>query len=386
MDSPQDSPLQKHLVKSHRVFYASASNAIGSDKGNKEAQILPPSNAEQGPSPLGHSVTPDRPLPNSSKKRIAPNLSRGTPAPSHHNSMSAIFQEAGRVLQAPSTPPTFSTNARKLRLPLLRSGEARKRLVASNVEEDMCKEPAKSSSPAPIADNLATELPQLDGVLYPDLPRLEPSPSPSSKGISPSRGTSEGESCSAIPEIANWLKNVRYEAVERVKPLPNSTRSKSVSPSRIPVASLRPLRSPRNSPKTIHTGLLTPRRLPHPLTPHRFQTDSFKRNLSTPSPHNPPSPEKGNQDFDIYEDSPSDDLAELSPRVEKHRKGNRPRRDRCASYWDEDILKENVEEAAADKGWEKGKRQVLGELPELTKAKVFMEGVENAKFDFRVEG
>ena len=29
----------------------------------------------------------------------------------------------------------------------------------------------------------------------------------------------------------------------------------------------------------------------------------------------------------------------LSPEVEKHRKGKGPKRERCASYWDEDILR-----------------------------------------------
>ncbi|KAL8776548.1 MAG: hypothetical protein Q9194_003076 [Teloschistes cf. exilis] len=367
MDSSRDSTLQKHVIRSQRVFYASASNAIDINEGDKDAQILvPPSNAEQSPSPPEHPLTPHRPLPNSSKKRTGPNLSRCTPASSHHNSMSAIFQKAGKALQAPSTSPALSAKARKRRMPLSRSGETRGTLVAPNANEDTCcKEP-------------------LDGVLYPDLSHLEPSPLPSQKSISQSKETSKGEYCSAIAKMANWLKNVNHEGVEHINSPPNPTGRKSVSPSRIPVASPRSLRPSGNSLKTTRPSLLTPRRRPHPLTRNNFLSDPPKRRLPTPSPHKPHSPAKRNQDFEIYEDSSSDDLAELSPVVEQHRKSNRPRRDRCASYWDEDILKENVE-AAGDKGGEKGERQVLGELPALTKAKVFMEGVENAKFDFRVE-
>ncbi|KAL9576583.1 MAG: hypothetical protein Q9212_006978 [Teloschistes hypoglaucus] len=385
MDSPRDSTLHKHVLKSQRLFYAPDSNATNINQGNKDAQIIvPASNPEQGPSSSGHPLTPPRPLPNSGKKRTGPNLSRCTPASSHHNSMSAIFHKAGQVLQAPSTPSPMSAKTRKLRMPLSKSGEMRRTWIAPHAMADMCTERVKSGSPA-IADNVVTELPQLNGVLYPDLSHLGSSPSPSRKDISLSRGTSEGESCSAIPKIANWLKNANCEAVEHINPRPNPTGRNSVSPSRIPIASPHSLRSPRKSPKTTRTSLHTPRRLPHPLTPHRLSINPSKRNLPTLSPHKPASPEKRNQHFDIYEDNESsDDLAELSPRVEQYRKGHRPRRDRCASYWDEDILKENVE-AAGDKGREDGERQVLGELPALTKAKVFMEGVEDAKFDFRVE-
>ncbi|KAL8794737.1 MAG: hypothetical protein Q9195_002691 [Heterodermia aff. obscurata] len=39
--------------------------------------------------------------------------------------------------------------------------------------------------------------------------------------------------------------------------------------------------------------------------------------------------------FTIYED---DDVAQLSPGVERHRKGRGPKRERCVSYWDEDVI------------------------------------------------
>ena len=44
------------------------------------------------------------------------------------------------------------------------------------------------------------------------------------------------------------------------------------------------------------------------------------------------------RDFTILEDQLSEALAQLSPDVERHRKGRGPKRERCMSYWDNDIL------------------------------------------------
>ena len=44
------------------------------------------------------------------------------------------------------------------------------------------------------------------------------------------------------------------------------------------------------------------------------------------------------KDFTIREDQLAEALTQLSPDVERHRKGRGPRRARCMSYWDEDIL------------------------------------------------
>lgn len=43
-------------------------------------------------------------------------------------------------------------------------------------------------------------------------------------------------------------------------------------------------------------------------------------------------------DFTIHEDQLAEALAQLSPDVERHRRGRGPKRERCMSYWDEDIL------------------------------------------------
>ena len=44
--------------------------------------------------------------------------------------------------------------------------------------------------------------------------------------------------------------------------------------------------------------------------------------------------------FDICEDDVVDSLIELSPHVERHRKGKGPKKERCPSYMDQDVLPE----------------------------------------------
>lgn len=73
----------------------------------------------------------------------------------------------------------------------------------------------------------------------------------------------------------------------------------------------------------------------------------------------------------------------LTPDVERYRKGRGPKRERCGSYWDEDIL------LRADVGEEAEEREggnVLCESAnsrELIKEKGFVEGVDRVKFEFR---
>ena len=52
--------------------------------------------------------------------------------------------------------------------------------------------------------------------------------------------------------------------------------------------------------------------------------------------------------FTIREDQLTGALAQLSPDVERHRKGRGPKRERCMSYWDEDILPPDSPCAAMD--------------------------------------
>ncbi|KAI4189527.1 MAG: hypothetical protein LQ346_005098 [Caloplaca aetnensis] len=82
------------------------------------------------------------------------------------------------------------------------------------------------------------------------------------------------------------------------------------------------------------------------------------------------SPVDGDQDFIIYEDEASENRVELSPSVERFRKGRRPPRERSGSYWGQDILPGLKDlpkemEDMEDMGEAKNGRLVLGDLPSL---------------------
>lgn len=95
------------------------------------------------------------------------------------------------------------------------------------------------------------------------------------------------------------------------------------------------------------------------------------------------------RDFTIHEDQVAGALAQLSPDVERHRKGRGPRRERCASYWDEDILRPGLQSVPMDvdgggKMARKGKR-MLGGMEQADGSrteKKFGEEVGSAKFQF----
>ncbi|CAD6585553.1 MAG: hypothetical protein ASARMPRED_002190 [Alectoria sarmentosa] len=104
------------------------------------------------------------------------------------------------------------------------------------------------------------------------------------------------------------------------------------------------------------------------------------------------------RDFTIHEDKLAEALAQLSPDVERHRKGRGPKRERCMSYWDEDILQPDSqcvpmemdgagERMGMGKGKGKGKgKQVLDESKqaiELTMEKPFVKEAGSASFDFK---
>ncbi|MCJ1226140.1 hypothetical protein MMC12_002789 [Toensbergia leucococca] len=97
--------------------------------------------------------------------------------------------------------------------------------------------------------------------------------------------------------------------------------------------------------------------------------------------------------FTIHNDE-ADDSPTLSPNVERHRKGRGPKRGRCPSYFDRDVLGDNSPSAkmlAEDEGVKdsvleiNGGRQILGESMQgkwLMKADTFVEGVEEADSSF----
>lgn len=104
----------------------------------------------------------------------------------------------------------------------------------------------------------------------------------------------------------------------------------------------------------------------------------------SPSKGSPPIGQDGS--FEIYEDETCEEVLELSPSVQQYRRGRGPKRERCMSYWDNDIVPSAIAgtEKKRGEGTERVARQVLGDIPALTKAKGFVQGAENAKFDFEV--
>ena len=79
-----------------------------------------------------------------------------------------------------------------------------------------------------------------------------------------------------------------------------------------------------------------------PLTPggHRNLPPGRKKARINASPAAKPAIccHAAGKDFTIHGAQLAEALAQLSPDVERHRKGRGPRRERCMSYWDEDIL------------------------------------------------
>lgn len=102
--------------------------------------------------------------------------------------------------------------------------------------------------------------------------------------------------------------------------------------------------------------------------------------------------EPDSSNFIICEDESSDILADLSPVVERHRRGKGPKRDRCSSYYDHDILPQfsplndrNGRKGGEEKVETRKGRRVFGDAKnsaEWIKAKAFDEVAENAEFDF----
>lgn len=91
------------------------------------------------------------------------------------------------------------------------------------------------------------------------------------------------------------------------------------------------------------------------------------------------------RDFTVHEDQLAEALAQLSPDVERHRKGRGPKRERCMSYWDEDILQVDDDDDDHGEAMVKGK-QVLGEskqVVELTTERPFVKVAEFASFEFK---
>lgn len=158
------------------------------------------------------------------------------------------------------------------------------------------------------------------------------------------------------------------------KTLSASSNKENVSPVKSTPSPTRPsVQYPTDTPSKFHnrkcdtvtkpTGAL---HFAHPLTPKGHLNKPPKRKKARVSLEAKPDPSKSGSDFTICENQVAEALAQLSPDVELRRKGRRPKRERCVSYWDEDILRgesrcEDVE-GDGDEGLGGKGRVVLKEL------------------------
>ena len=136
----------------------------------------------------------------------------------------------------------------------------------------------------------------------------------------------------------------------------------------------------------------------HPLTPGGWLSAPPKRKKPriNDQADTPSKPEKSNpQDFTIHDDDLAAALAKLSPSVERHRKGHGPKRERCASYWDTDVLdpdspaypaqKQDQEAALGEGKVLRSGRHVLGESVQseaITSEEPFTPEARATGFDF----
>ncbi|KAL9129618.1 MAG: hypothetical protein Q9217_001974 [Psora testacea] len=220
---------------------------------------------------------------------------------------------------------------------------------------------------------------------------------------------------------------------EQVRPLREVSNKENVSPTNPPPA-IRPpstyltaptssrFHSPRtqSAPSSHRLDTETPRRFAHPTTPrghlsvpgrrgrarfmkghqkscshdvqsiqqstldftiHVDRDCSSQTRLDKTSPF--ATPRLITQDFTVHEDVLTSALAKLSPSVELHRKDRRPKRERCVSYWDEDVL--GPESPAYPGELMKKGKSVLGQSAQseaLTQEKPFTEEARGAKFAF----
>ncbi len=158
---------------------------------------------------------------------------------------------------------------------------------------------------------------------------------------------------SGTPSVTANKSKKRQPQISTPKPTPGlhktlsaSSNKENVSPVKsTPSPTRLPVQYPTSTPSRFHnrkcdtvtqpTGAL---HFAHPLTPKGHLNKPPKRKKARVSLEAKPDPSKSGRDFTICENQVADALAQLSPDVELRRKGRRPKRERCVSYWDEDIL------------------------------------------------
>ncbi len=325
---------------------------------------------------------------NIGRRRAPPNLARRTPGSSHSAHISAIFEDAGTSVSHVSTPRLLSVPAKKL--PLLSTkpqNDTAQVHVPTNgkphmdtlMAGSMVVESTSSGYGSPKIQKNPN--PHLGGneVVYPALTESSPSKVRRHLTAVTYTPTCESELCSVIPGIQNWLDDVHdHGPLDRS---PQNSPPTTPTSSKILMASIQDGDISVECSSSERSCLLLPKSA-RPLIPRGCLTNPPKRKKARLSPIRKSQVDR-DQDFIIYEDETSENHVELSPSVERFRKGRRPPRERSGSYWDRDILP-GLKDRSRDMeemGDEKDGRQVLGDLPLLTKAKGFVEGVENAKFD-----
>ena len=143
----------------------------------------------------------------------------------------------------------------------------------------------------------------------------------------------------------------------------------------------------------IPPELIGTRRIVHPLSPQGhlgLQPKRKRARLDDNVISNSKAVSKAGKDLTIHDDELAQALAELSPLVERNRKGCGPKRERCRSYFDEDFIQNISPGAYGDKKNNDGitlknETKVLRESKhsaELTKSKPFAEEAGTAAFEF----
>ncbi|KAI4185590.1 MAG: hypothetical protein L6R41_004036 [Letrouitia leprolyta] len=368
--------------------------------------------------------------PNSGKKRVR-NFPRYSPSLSHHDQISAISQDAGKSLGLPITPRSSTSNARRLRIALFATSNTKTRLLGSvechhgkeslhkveirdqrsrlpiavsppqngnraSIDNKCCKNTSSPSrlllaqmestiprpQPAHSDQTSPTAREQLRSaeVVYPDLTTLYAC-SHSSNTILNTTALGCDVRPSSTSGVETWLMDVpdheRTNAIDASASSDNSVIESATRYSEAP-----PCRSPHSeSSCRAQAGpsqtLILPTR------------SSRQPNCKIPrlSPARRKVQGKEEEQLFICEDETSTVMVELSPNVQHHRKGYGPKRKRCLSYWDDDILPEWATPPREPPMEAKGQnaRQALGELVSLTRSKAFAEEAESAHFDFEVD-
>ncbi|KAL8710232.1 MAG: hypothetical protein Q9220_005163 [cf. Caloplaca sp. 1 TL-2023] len=349
-------------------------------------------------------TTSQRPTANTGRKRTGPVLLRDTWSPSHHDSMSAIFQAADTALRASPTPKLSSTHAR--RVPMSLSAPPRRKhnmLHSSDVQDSRSMEgsPQLSSKPYRLEHCLGhpTDLPRTDSILAEREDRSQQSTSfgqskstsgtaiaqqnerktidtgitPTPAGVSPvkaqwspdkvvypdlSKSTFESARSSRTG-VENWLHDV-----------PESTASVPINKFDSPSTPVMMRKSPSKIPLASRSnGLSTPKLPVSEKSPSIIAsasrgppvagslTDPPLRRKARASPSKPHVRSDLDKKSTTHKSIPAEEIVALSPRVQQFRRGCGPNKERCMSYWDKDIFPELAPEPE-DKMNETGGRQV----------------------------